>query len=133
MTRSTSSPPAANYGWDPNSTSGSYAEDAPMTSPEIEGAVSPVWASGCPTVAPSGAEFITGSQWGQWKDQMAVAVLKDEELLLVALDGGRVEEVATELEGTLGRLRTVRNAPDGSLWLTTDASPGSLVRVVPEP
>lgn len=120
-----------NYGWDPVGPGGSYAGKAPMTSPDIDGAVGSAWSSGCPTIAPSGSEFIAGDQWGQWNGQLAVAVLKDEQLLIVELAGGRVVGTTTELDGALGRLRTVRNAPDGSLWLAVDANPGSLVQVRP--
>jgi len=125
--------PGANYGWDPVGPGGRYAEDAPMTSPSIAGATPAVWSSGCPTIAPSGAEFITGSQWGMWAGALAVAVLKDQELFLVGLAGDRVTDTRTELEGDLGRLRTVRNGPSGTLWLTEDASPGAVVEVEPVP
>jgi glucose/arabinose dehydrogenase len=123
--------PGGNYGWDPVGRGGRYAERAPMTSSEIEGAIGAVWSSGCPTIAPSGAEFITGRQWGRWTGALAVAVLKDQQLFLVELDGDTVAGTRAELVGELGRLRTVRNAPDGSLWVTVDASPGSVARVVP--
>jgi glucose/arabinose dehydrogenase len=125
--------PGANYGWDPVGPGGSYAEGAPMTSPAIADAVPAVWSSGCPTIAPSGAEFITGSQWGMWTGALAVAVLKDQELFLVGLTGSRVADTRTEFEGDLGRLRTVRNGPSGTLWLTEDASPGAVVEVEPVP
>ncbi len=120
-----------NYGWDPVGGGGGYAEDAPMTSSDIPDARAAVWSSGCPTIAPSGAEFITGPQWGRWTGALAVAVLKDRELLLVSLDGDQVADTRTVLSGELGRLRTVRNGPDGGLWLTVDDDRGAVVRVVP--
>lgn len=120
-----------NYGWNPVGRTGGYAEQAPMTSPDVDGAIGAAWSSGCPTIAPSGAEFITDPRWGTWAGQLAVAVLKDQQLLLARIDDDRVTATATRLAGELGRLRTVRNGPDGGLWLTQDASPGALVRVVP--
>lgn len=120
-----------NYGWNPVGPGGSYAEDAPMTSPEVEEAAGAVWSSGCPTIAPSGAEFIVGEQWGRLAGQLAVAVLKDQRLLMLEVDGRTVGGTTSGLGGTLGRLRTVRNAPDGRLWIVVDASPGTLVRVQP--
>ena len=121
----------ANYGWDPGGSGGGYAEEAPMTSSDVDDAVAAIWSSGCPTIAPSGADFITGQRWGTWVGRLVVAVLKDEELLVATIDGDEVIDTETYLTGDLGRLRTVRNAPDGSLWVTQDASPGSLVQLEP--
>lgn len=123
--------PGGNYGWDPVGPGGGYAERAPMTSPAIDGARAAVWSSGCPTIAPSGSDFVSGEAWGRWDGALAVAVLKDQELLLVELDGQTVRATRTVLAGRLGRLRTVRPAPDGSLWVTVDADAGSVVRVEP--
>lgn len=120
-----------NYGWDPVGPGGGYAEQAPMTSPAIDSARAAAWSSGCPTIAPSGADFVSGQAWGRWDGALAVAVLKDRELLLVDLDGQTVAATRTVLTGSLGRLRTVRPAPDGSLWLTVDADAGAVVRVEP--
>ena len=50
---------------------------------------------------------------------------------MATIDGDEVIDTETYLTGDLGRLRTVRNAPDGSLWVTQDASPGSLVQLEP--
>ena len=101
-----------------------------MTSPGIAGAVPAVWSSGCPTIAPSGAAFVNGSQWGAWNDQLAVAVLKGSRLMFVRINGSTL--VGTDARLTdKGRLRTVRSGPDGSLWVAQDANPGSLFRLVP--
>jgi aldose sugar dehydrogenase len=120
----------ANFGWNPIGGGGTYDENAPMTSPAIAGAVQAVWSSGCPTIAPSGAAFVNGSQWGAWNGQLAVAVLKGSQLLFVRINGSTL--VGTDARLTdKGRLRTVRSGPDGSLWVAQDASPGSLFRLVP--
>jgi glucose/arabinose dehydrogenase len=124
--------PGGNYGWDPVGPGGRYAEGAPMTEPDIPGAIGAAWSSGCPTIAPSGAEIITGEPWGDWVGRLAIAVLKDEQLLVATLADDRITETRAELVGELGRLRSVRNGPDGSLWVTVDSSPGDLVRLVPQ-
>jgi glucose/arabinose dehydrogenase len=122
--------PGANFGWNPVGPGGTYDENAPMTSPAVPGAVAAVWSSGCPTIAPSGATFVTGSQWGGWTDQLAVAVLKGSRLMFVRLNGSTLVGTDDRLTDR-GRLRTVRNGPDGSLWVAQDANPGSLFRLVP--
>lgn len=124
--------PGANYGWDPRTSGGGYAEQAPMTSPAIDDAVPAVWSSGCPTLATSGAEFLTDSRWGTWVGRLAVAALKAERLLIMTVDGDQVTDVSTALADQLGRLRIARTAPDGSLWVAVDADPAPLVQLLPE-
>lgn len=113
--------PGANYGWDPDSR-GSYDESVPMTDPRLgDNVVAAVWSSGYPTIATSGADFVSGRQWGAFEGRLMVAALKGERLLAMDIDQGGT------LLGTLripeldnfGRLRTVRLAPDGSLYVTT--------------
>ena len=62
-----------------------------------------------------------------------VAVLKGTRLMFVRFDGPTSDTVAgVDVRLTdRGRLRTVRQAPDGSLWVTQDSSPGALLRLVP--
>jgi glucose/arabinose dehydrogenase len=117
----------ANYGWNPDG-GGSYLEGAPMTFP---GATPAVWASGCPTIAPSGATFVDGPGWRGWQGRLVMAVLKGQRLRFVAIDGSAVTAVDDRLTDQ-GRLRAVRLAPDGSLWVAQDRSPGAVMRLVPK-
>lgn len=117
-----------NYGWNP--VGSGYDESKPMTDLSIPGAIAAVWSSGCPTIAPSGATFVSGAQWGQWDGALAVAVLKGTRLLFVRISGSTLQGIDTRLTDR-GRLRTVRQAPDGSLWVAQDANPGALLRLVP--
>ena len=84
-------------------------------------------------IAPSGATFVSGTEWGSWNGALAVAVLKGTRLMFVRFDGPTSDTVAgVDVRLTdRGRLRTVRQAPDGSLWVTQDSSPGALLRLVP--
>ena len=120
----------ANYGWNPVGGGGGYDENAPMTSPSIAGARPAVWSSGCPTIAPAGATFVAGAQWGAWSDRLAVAVLKGTRLSFVRIDGATASAVDDRLTDR-GRLRAVAVAQGGGLWVAQDASPGSLLRLVP--
>jgi glucose/arabinose dehydrogenase len=116
-----------NYGWSPTGGTGGYGEGVPMT---FTGATPAVWSSGCPTIAPSGAAFVSGAQWGQWEDQLAMAVLKGTELRFVRLDGSTLVGTDVRLEDQ-GRLRAVQMGPDGRLWVLQDASPGSVLVLGP--
>jgi glucose/arabinose dehydrogenase len=122
-----------NYGWNP--VGSGYDESRPMTDLSISGARPAVWSSGCPTIAPSGATFVTGAQWGQWNGALAIAVLKGTRLMFVRFTSPSSDAV-TGIDIRLtdqGRLRAVAQAPDGSLWVAQDASPGSLLRLLPAP
>ena len=94
-----------------------------------------MWSSGCPTIAPSGATFLTGSQWSGWNGALAVAVLKEQRLQVFdidGIDGNAVTDVWTAIN-TQGRLRSAVQGPDGNLYLATDtdAPNGKILKVVP--
>jgi glucose/arabinose dehydrogenase len=92
----------------------------------------PVWASGSPTIAPSGATFLTGSRWGGWDGVLAIAVLKGRELRVFGLNGEGTA-VAQEWRRVtdVERLRSAVQGPDGLLYIATDANPGAVLRVTP--
>ena len=122
-----------NYGWNPVP---GYNESVPMTDlAEFPNAVPARWASGAPTVATSGADFLVGAQWGEWEGALAVAALKDSRLLVMLMNAaGTITRVDTPavLNGTHGRLRAVRMGPDGNLYLTTsNGSNDQILRVSP--
>jgi glucose/arabinose dehydrogenase len=126
--------PGANYGWDPVPAAGgtTYDESRPMTDlVKFPAAVPAVWSSGCPTIAPSGAGFLTGAPWKDWNASLAVAVLKGTQLRVLTFDGPGA--VTAEASGVTdqGRLRVAVQGPDGNLYIAQDASPGSILRVVP--
>ncbi len=130
--------PGANYGWDPDGSGGRYDESVPMTDPELPGAVPAVWSSGDPTIATSGAGFLSGGQWGGYDGVLLVGVQKDTGVLALRLDeAGRLVEQfrLPELEDTFGRVRSPVLGDDGALYLTTDNGAGDdrLLRVTPGP
>ena len=92
---------------------------------------SAVWSSGCPTIAPSGATFLSGAQWGDWNGRLAIAVLKNQQLRIVQLDGGGDAVLSTiETLTGYGRLRTPVQGPDGALYVTTaNGSNDQILRV----
>ena len=119
----------ANYGWDPVP---GYDEGRPMTDlGKFPTARSAVWSSGCPTIAPSGATFLSGAQWGDWNGRLAIAVLKNQQLRIVQLDGGGDAVLSTiETLTGYGRLRTPVQGPDGALYVTTaNGSNDQILRV----
>lgn len=107
------------FGWDPT---GAYDESVPMTDQSLPGTqVKAVWNTGNRTKALSGATWVRGRQWGALNGTLAVATLKDSQLLFLKVKDGRVTRVRTPraLNQTHGRLRSVRQLPNGDLVVTT--------------
>ena len=96
-----------------------------------------------PSVAPSGADFYTGSGIPGFRNHLFVATLRAMALVRVAIDGSTSRHVAyTErlIEGRFGRLRDVVMGPDGFLYICTSNRDGRntpvaeddrLIRIVP--
>ncbi|WP_222273142.1 PQQ-dependent sugar dehydrogenase [Modestobacter marinus] len=127
--------PGGNGGWDPVG-SGDYDESVPMTDPSLPDVMLPSWASGDPTIATSGSTFLAGAHWGDYEGLLLLGVLKGQGVLALRLDadGTLLEQFRLpELEGEYGRIRTVQQAGDGALYVTTDNGGGTdrLLRVTP--
>lgn len=122
------------YGWAPGP---SYDESRPMTDHSLPGRQrNAKWRSGNPTLAPSGATWLTHRRWGVWRGRLAVAMLKDSSLRVMRFSGrNRLLSVRTPraLNGRFGRLRSVTLGPRGALYLTTSNGNGNdrVLRVVP--
>ena len=107
-----------NFGWDPGS---GYNESVPMTDLEkFPEAVESVWNSGSPTIAPSGGTMIYGREWGKLAGKLAMAVQKGEHVRILSFDDKDKLIDESTLIDDVGRVRTVYQAPDGSLYITTD-------------
>jgi glucose/arabinose dehydrogenase len=84
-----------------------------------------------PSIAPSGMSFYDGDRFPRWRGNLFVGALKFRYLARLEVDGERILAEERLLEDELGRIRDVRQGPDGLLYLLTDASDGMLVRLVP--
>lgn len=96
----------------------------------------PVWASGFPTVACSGATFLSGPQWTAYDGMMVMACLKSRQLLGLTLDAGGTTTVGVQrmYGGGLAdpRLRTAVQGPDGALYVATaNGSNDRIFRLLP--
>ncbi|WBY04071.1 PQQ-dependent sugar dehydrogenase [Ramlibacter tataouinensis] len=84
-----------------------------------------------PSIAPSGMAFLTSDRYGPgWKGNLFIGSLKFGYLDRVELEGGKVVREHRLLEG-VGRVRDVRQGPDGLLYLLTDSANGRLLRLQP--
>jgi glucose/arabinose dehydrogenase len=84
-----------------------------------------------PSIAPSGMAFYSGPDFPGWQGSLFLGSLKFQELVRLELDQGRVVAEERLLSGEFGRIRDVRQGPDGALYLLTDAAEGQLLKLVP--
>jgi glucose/arabinose dehydrogenase len=84
-----------------------------------------------PSIAPSGMSFYTASRFPRWQGNLFVGALKDQMLVRLELDGERIARQEILLKNVAGRIRDVRSAPDGYLYLLTDSPEGQLLRLEP--
>ncbi|HEU0290798.1 MAG TPA: PQQ-dependent sugar dehydrogenase [Burkholderiales bacterium] len=84
-----------------------------------------------PSIAPSGMAFYMGDKFPAWRGDLFVGALRDQMLVRLKLDGEKVVGEERILKNALGRIRDVRNGPDGYLYLLTDESNGVLARLEP--
>jgi glucose/arabinose dehydrogenase len=83
------------------------------------------------SVAPSGLVFLTSERYPGWKGHLFVGTLRGESLLRLELDGTRVLSEEKLLTSLNARIRDVRQAPDGWLYVLTDGAEGQLLRLLP--
>lgn len=85
-----------------------------------------------PSIAPSGMAFLTSDRYGAaWKGNLFVGSLKFGYLDRIELKNGKVA-AEHKLIDDRGRIRDVRQGPDGLLYLLTDESDGKLLRLLPD-
>jgi glucose/arabinose dehydrogenase len=85
-----------------------------------------------PSIAPSGMAFYTGDKFPQWRGNLFVGSLKFQLLARLELEGEKIVREERLLQGEYGRIRDVRQGPDGLLYLLTDEGDGRLLRLQPQ-
>ena len=84
-----------------------------------------------PVIAPSGMIFYTADLFAEWKNNILIGSLTPGLLDRLIMKNGKVGTEQRYL-GDLGeRIRNVRQAPDGSIYLLTDARNGQVLRITP--
>jgi glucose/arabinose dehydrogenase len=84
-----------------------------------------------PVIAPSGMTVYTGELFAGWKNNFLIGSLTPGGLVRLVMKDGKVAQEERYLGELRLRIRDVRQAPDGSLYLLTDARDGQLLRVTP--
>lgn len=84
-----------------------------------------------PSIAPSGMSFYRGDRFPRWKGNLFIGSLKFRQLVRLELDGDSITHEERMFDDMFGRIRDVRQGPDGLLYLLTDANNGKLIRLRP--
>jgi glucose/arabinose dehydrogenase len=123
--------PGGNYGW-PLATFGlDYTGARVSPWDAYPGTEAPLlhWT---PSIAPAGMTIYRGDLFPQWHGSVFVAALVEKAVRRIALDAGTLPQQEILFAELGERLRDVRTAPDGSLWLLTDSAEGRVLRVMPD-
>ena len=115
--------PGKNYGWPVVGFGVNYRTGAAIHSgTHKEGMEQPVnvWV---PSIATSGLLFYTGTKFPGWRNSLFVGGMQGEVLARLTLDGRRVMN-EEKLVQRMGRIRDVRQGPDGYIYLAIDNREG---------
>jgi glucose/arabinose dehydrogenase len=84
-----------------------------------------------PVIAPSGMVIYSGDLFAGWKNNFLIGSLTPGGLVRLVMRDGKVAQEERYLGDLRERIRDVRQAPDGSLYLLTDSRSGQILRVIP--
>lgn len=113
--------PGLNYGW-PNASNGSHYDgrDIPDHRPGDGYEAPKVWWD--PSISPSSLMVYSGKLWPKWKDDLFIGALSGKALIRVDTKG--TEAAKGDQWAMEGRIRGVRESPDGAIWVLEDGVTG---------
>jgi glucose/arabinose dehydrogenase len=111
----------SNYGWPVVSYGINYNGSVYSREPARDDIEAPRW-TWVPSIATSGMLFYTGDRFPWWKGNLFVGGLVGEQLSRLTLEGDRVVGLEALLPRALGRVRDVREGPDGLIYLAIDGT-----------
>jgi len=118
-----------NYGW-PTITYGvNYGFGSKIgEGTEKDGMVQPVtyWD---PSIAPSGLAIVDSPRFPKWQGNLLVGALKFQLVARLEIENGAVVHEERLLTGKFGRIRDIRQSPDGYIYLLTDSDNGAIYRL----
>ena len=118
-----------NYGW-PLVSWGTEYSGAPIPDPSTRPDLTDAIHQWTPVIAASGLAFYDGNLFPQWRGSLLAGGLVARGVVRLSLDGDRI--TGEERIGLGARVRDVRQAPDGSVYVLTDAPNGKVLRLTPQ-
>ena len=116
----------ANYGWPVITYGRGYSGEVVSTKTHQEGMEQPVhqWT---PSIGICPVEFVESDQFDAWKNNLLVGALAFEELQRLVINDGKIVHSEMLLKG-LGRVRDIKTAPDGSIYVVLN-SPDMMLKL----
>ncbi|HEY8574588.1 PQQ-dependent sugar dehydrogenase [Phenylobacterium sp.] len=87
-----------------------------------------------PSFAPSGIMLYTGKAFPRWRNNLFIGGMSGEQLVRLEMRGERVVAEEKLLMDRCQRIKVVKQAPDGSIYILTDEMPpeqNEILRLVP--
>ncbi len=121
--------PGNNYGWPDAGRGRDYrTEEQFGEARSLPGMVDPIYEM-LPTVAPSGLALVTSDRFPRWQGNLLAGGLRAERLRRLVIENDAVVHDEELLAFEVGRIRDVREGPDGAIYVLTDHDDGGLYRV----
>lgn len=128
--------PGVNYGW-PVATFGIDYSGAIISPYETYPGMRDPLVVWDPSIAPAGMTLYRGDMFAEWQGDLLIATLQpgnadtgSGHIRIVGLNENGLPQGQTVILGDLdSRMRDIRTAPDGSLYVLTDANNGSVIRL----
>ena len=129
--------PGLNYGWPVVGFGVNYRTGIAIHSATHQDGMEPPVHIWVPSIGVTGMLFYTGAAFPDWQGDMIVASLRGEQLVRLTLNGQQVAREETLISG-MGRIRDVRQGPEGIIYLAMDGDargfdgdPTPIVRLIP--
>ena len=129
--------PGLNYGWPIVGFGVNYRTGIAIHSATHQDGIEPPVHIWVPSIGGTGMLCYTGAAFPDWQGDMIVASLRGEQLVRLTLDGQQVVREETLING-IGRIRDVRQGPNGVIYLAMDGDargfdgdPTPIVRLIP--
>ena len=129
--------PGLNYGWPIVGFGVNYRTGIAIHSATLQDGMEPPVHIWVPSIGVTGMLFYTGTAFPDWQGDMIVASLRGEQLVRLTLNEQQVARQETLING-LGRIRDVRQGPNGIIYLAMDGDargfdgdPTPIVRLIP--
>ena len=118
-----------NYGWPVVTHGANYGLGTKIGEGQSKAGMAQALKIWVPSIAPSGMAFVNSQEFPEWSGNLLVGSLRAQTLVRLELDGDAVVGEERLLVGQIGRIRDVRVAEDGLIYLLTDAPNGALFQL----